>query len=312
MALALRAFGAAGAGETKAVLEMPAREAAFRIERCLARDGFEAPVRFREGGDIAIELESGERRERVLVQPRSPLFSEVEWSAQEKTAVSVERCVREAAVSGWAAGQDDFAPLPPAVEAAGAFAVCLRARSGEREIRFSGLLVGGGRVVSTAHDLLGVEEVAARFLDGREARGRIAARDEARDLSLIVLSEPAEGLCLAEDARDLPAQGSPVFAFGCADGTLRARRGSGRLVPRTSGGVPLWEVNLEAAPGSSGGPAFDAQGNLLGLVKGRFRGTRDRGYLVPAAAVVGFLKERAGAAASGGRGAPKTGKRRAR
>jgi S1-C subfamily serine protease len=53
--------------------------------------------------------------------------------------------------------------------------------------------------------------------------------------------------------------------------------------------MPLWEVRMETIPGSSGGPAFDAGGNLAGLVKGRFRGTKDQGYLIPVGTILEFL-----------------------
>jgi S1-C subfamily serine protease len=46
---------------------------------------------------------------------------------------------------------------------------------------------------------------------------------------------------------------------------------------------------METISGSSGGPAFDAGGNLAGLVKGRFRGSKDQGYLIPVGTILEFL-----------------------
>ena len=42
-------------------------------------------------------------------------------------------------------------------------------------------------------------------------------------------------------------------------------------------------------PGSSGSPVFDNQGRLVGMVKGRYRGTTTVGFVTPLETIVAFL-----------------------
>jgi serine protease Do len=55
--------------------------------------------------------------------------------------------------------------------------------------------------------------------------------------------------------------------------------------------LTYWQVNMEIHPGSSGSPVFDVQGNLVGIVKGRYRGTKSIGFLIPLETIIAFVKE---------------------
>jgi len=276
----------ASGGELPAAhtVELPAPETAARLERCLAASGFDVTRRDSPGAEIRIDATRGKEIRELLVSPRSPLASVVEWGPDAGEAQTpgtpgdLRACV-------------DRGGAPTEVLAGEKFVVCLRARREGREIRFSGLLIGAeGTIVSTAHDLDRVESVSVRLRDGRIVPGRIGRRDPSRDLSRIDLAEPVPGFLLEGRVRDRLTPDEPVYSLGCADdGAVRLREGRVGGNPRKSGGMPLWEVTMETIPGSSGGPAFDAGGNLAGLVKGRFRGTRDRGYLIPVGTILEFL-----------------------
>jgi serine protease Do len=47
---------------------------------------------------------------------------------------------------------------------------------------------------------------------------------------------------------------------------------------------------MEIHIGSSGSPVFDVQGNLVGIVKGRYRGTQTIGFLIPLETIIAFVK----------------------
>ena len=276
----------ASGGERPAAhpVELPAPETAARLERCLAASGFDVTRREISGAEIRIDARRGEEVRGLVVSPRSPLGSVVEWgpNAEEAHAPGTPDDLRACIDRGGA---------PPEVLAGEKFVVCLRTRREGREIRFSGLLIGAeGTIVSTAHDLDRIDEVSVRLPDGGIVPGRIGRRDPLRDLSRIDLPGPVPGFPLEGRMRDRLTPDEPVYSLGCADGgAVRLREGRVGGNPRKSGGMPLWEVTMETIPGSSGGPAFDAGGNLAGLVKGRFRGTRDRGYLIPVGTILEFL-----------------------
>lgn len=265
-------------------VELPAPETAARLERCLAASGFDVTQRETAGAEIRIVASRGEDVRGLLVSPRSPLASVVEWgpTAGEARSPGTPDDLRACIERGGA---------PTEVLAGEKFVVCLRTRREGRDIRFSGLLVGAqGTIVSTAHDLDRVEAVSVRLRDGRIVPGRIGRKDPLRDLSRIDLAEPVPGFPLEGRGRDRLTPDETVYSLGCADGgAVRLREGRVGGSPRRSGGMPLWEVRMETIPGSSGGPAFDAGGNLAGLVKGRFRGTKDQGYLIPVGTILEFL-----------------------
>jgi len=265
-------------------VDLPAPETAARLEKCLTASGFEVSRRGSPGAEIRIDARRGEDVRGLRVSPRSPLASVVEWGPEAGDAHApgspddLRACI-------------DRGGAPAEILAGEKFVVCLRARREGREIRFSGLLIGAeGTIVSTAHDLDRVEAVSVRLRDGRIVRGTFGRRDPFRDLSRIDLAEPVPGYRLEGRVRDRLAPDETVYSVGCtAGGAVRLREGSVGEALRVSGGMPLWEVRMETIPGSSGGPAFDAGGNLAGLVKGRFRGTTDRGYLIPVGTILEFL-----------------------
>lgn len=135
----------------------------------------------------------------------------------------------------------------------------------------SGVLVGGGRVVTNAHNVRR-EEVAVTLPDGGQAVGTLAGADVDKDVAVITLGDDDGGGI--EWAEDLSAVGigSPVFALsnpggrglrvthGFVSGTERSFRGPrGR---RIGGSI---EHTAPLLPGSSGGPIVDLEGRLLGL-----------------------------------------------
>jgi S1-C subfamily serine protease len=134
----------------------------------------------------------------------------------------------------------------------------------------SGIVLGGGRVLTNAHNVHG-DQVVITFADGRTAEGRVAGHDIDGDLAVI---EADTG-----DAQALPwatgasaGIGTPVFAlanpggrglrvtFGFVSGVERAFRG-----PRGRRITGSLEHTAPLFPGSSGGPVLDAGGQLLGI-----------------------------------------------
>ena len=164
----------------------------------------------------------------------------------------------------------------------------------------SGVLVGGGRVVTNAHNVRR-EEVAVTLPDGDQAIGTVAGADVDRDVAVITLDDGADaGIEWADDLSEVGI-GSPVFALsnpggrglrvthGFVSGTERSFRGPrGR---RIRGSI---EHTAPLLPGSSGGPIVDLEGRLLGLNTNRL----GEGFYL-AIPADGSLKERVDALARG-------------
>jgi len=67
--------------------------------------------------------------------------------------------------------------------------------------------------------------------------------------------------------------------------------GSVNRPPRRVKDLVMWQVNMTIQPGSSGSPVFAINGNLVAIIKGRYRGTESVGFLIPFETLLSFLEE---------------------
>ncbi len=171
--------------------------------------------------------------------------------------------------------------------------VCIHARSRGRFFQSSGFFVDpDGLILCTAHDLKEHEEVRVTTATGLRFRGDVLKADFARDLALIRINASVDRAVDVTGGRNLLGMGEQVFAIGCPvnlRGTVNT--GTVNAPPRRAGDLPYWQVAMEVRPGSSGSAVFDSAGRLVGMVKGRYRGTDRIGFLIPLETIVGFLKE---------------------
>ncbi len=142
---------------------------------------------------------------------------------------------------------------------------------GHRWGRGSGVIIGEGRVLTNAHNGRG-DEVRGTFADGRSAEGRPSGVDVDADLAVIGVETDGTGpLSWDGDAPEVEV-GTAVFAlanpggmglrvtFGLVSGTERSFRG-----PRGRRITGSLEHTAPLLPGSSGGPAVNGEGRLLGI-----------------------------------------------
>ena len=159
----------------------------------------------------------------------------------------------------------------------------------------SGVLVSDdGLIVTAAHVVQSADQVEVEFIDHQRIVADIVGSSTADDVALLHLTLPVHGIAPAKWANsDAVEVGDPVFVVGAPyglDHTLTAGRISGR---RPRGGEnpgltgPQGDLFLTDAAinrGNSGGPVFDATGNVVGIVSfilsasGGFEGL---GFAVP-------------------------------
>ena len=133
----------------------------------------------------------------------------------------------------------------------------------------SGFIVkSDGVILTNAHVVDGASEVKVKLTDKREFPAKVIGRDKASDVAVLKI-----------DAKDLPTVeiGDParvrvgewVLAIGSPFGfensaTAGIVSGRSRTLP-DEGYVPFLQTDVAVNPGNSGGPLFDAKGEVIGI-----------------------------------------------
>lgn len=169
---------------------------------------------------------------------------------------------------------------------------CIKGNNGREEIQFTGFAIDPkGLILSTAHDLKGVQEVTILLSNGQVKKGTLTKIDHHRDLTLIDIRSKLNASIPLHQSRNSLQNGEKVFAIGCLGDVRRVFHGTIDGPIRWVNNLPLFQTAMEIQPGSSGSPVFDGQGNFVATVKGRHRGVPSTGFLIPLRTILDFLKE---------------------
>ncbi|MEF8982940.1 Do family serine endopeptidase [Thiohalorhabdus sp.] len=148
-------------------------------------------------------------------------------------------------------------------------------RGGGRERKVSSLGSGfivssDGHIVTNAHVVKQASKVVVQLADRRQLEAEVLGKDMATDLA--VLKVDAEGLPTVHWAAGngpqvgewVLAMGSPFgFEHSVTSGIVSAK---GRSIPGQSGSyVPFLQTDVAINPGSSGGPLFNLEGEVVGV-----------------------------------------------
>ena len=276
---------------------VPATEMREQIIAWLHEAGF----RISQGGadpeNFTLECSKGDVRFLVEIRPNSPLASFAQVSDLTGIAdggsfinglkASLETYVRNLYRDEPVALQK----MPDSVLRQAKAVFCLSAFAEGKTVEFSGFAVGrNGLIVTTAHDLEGISEIIVRLENGEKFSGMVVKRDPLRDLTLIKVEKCFSETLSAIKGRRKLNMGEKLYSMACpAHKHGMVRMGIVDEPPAIVRGQPLWQVNMDVAPGDSGGPVFDSNGRLAGVVKGRFRGGWSRGFLIPISTLREFL-----------------------
>jgi serine protease Do len=282
---------------TIGVYPVPATEIKDQIIVWLRGSGFRISQGGEDTGEFTLECSRGRERLLVEIRPNSPLasialVSDLTGIADGGTVVnglkaSLETYVRNLQREGPVALQK----IPDAVLSQEKAVFCLSASLGSGTVEFSGFAVDrNGLIVTTAHDLDGISEIIVCLENGEKYAGKVIRRDPLRDLTLIKVEKSLAGTVPVNRGRRRLNMREKIFSTVCpAHNQEKMRTGIVDEPPAIVNGQPLWQVNMDVAPGDSGGPVFDSEGRLVGVVKGRFRGGWSRGFLIPTNTLRDFL-----------------------
>jgi S1-C subfamily serine protease len=139
----------------------------------------------------------------------------------------------------------------------------------------SGFVISkGGLIMTASHVVQVADEVMVQFLDGTQADAKVVGADKTADVALLKLdSLPAKLFVAKLGDSDKVKVGDQVFVVGAPHGlfhTLTVGYISGRRSPGSLSNklLPLEFLQTDAAinTGNSGGPMFNQNGEVIGIV----------------------------------------------
>lgn len=130
----------------------------------------------------------------------------------------------------------------------------------------SGFYIAGGLLLTNHHVIDGTQRVKIRFFGGRQIDGQVIASNAKRDVALIKTDDAGvAGLPLRLENPELTSQ---VFVIGSPLGEKHEGSVTAGIVSafRNEASGPFIQSDVPVDHGNSGGPMFDSQGNVVGLV----------------------------------------------
>ena len=133
----------------------------------------------------------------------------------------------------------------------------------------SGFIVGAdGIILTNAHVVKGATEVNVKLTDRREFRAKVLGSDPKTDIAVLKINASSLPVVTLGSSEDLRA-GEWVLAIGAPFGfentvTAGVVSAKGRSLPDDSA-VPFIQTDVAVNPGNSGGPLFNARGEVVGI-----------------------------------------------
>ena len=130
------------------------------------------------------------------------------------------------------------------------------------------IIASDGLILTNAHVVREAKEVTVKLSDRREFRAKVLGEDAATDTAVLRIDARNLPTVRLGDAQQLQV-GDPVLAIGSPFGfeqtaTQGIVSAKGRSLPGDSA-VPFIQTDAAVNPGNSGGPLFDAAGNVVGI-----------------------------------------------
>jgi S1-C subfamily serine protease len=139
----------------------------------------------------------------------------------------------------------------------------------------SGVLIDGTQVMTAAHVVQTADLVEVQFVTGEAIYANVIASDPSRDLALLELErEPMDIVPARLGDSDVADVGSQVFVVGAplglthslTVGYLSARRSGEAAGGTLADDVVILQTDAAINQGNSGGPMFNMDGEVIGIV----------------------------------------------
>ncbi len=280
------------------IYSLPQTEAEDVVVRWLESRGFSLRRSGIDNQGVRLYAQKGPRLWQITLWPHSPLATRIKAShtvngTTESSYLQDLWIVLDdhlQAVMGSPPRHDE--PKPDTVFSKTDAVVCIHVGDAGQSLQVTGFVIDKkGLIICTAHGLRDIKKTLTVVLrDGRELPGWVIKMDKRCDLTLVDVKTDLEVSLNLSYGRDLLEEAETIYSVVCSDNAEGAVF-PGIVIgpPRKTDGQVLWQANMQIRPGSSGSPVFDHQGNLVAVVKGRYRGADKMGFLIPFGSLMKFL-----------------------
>jgi serine protease Do len=292
-------IAAASENDRTNVYPLPIAELATIFSDWLTQSGYTVHSSQTNMGRVRLEAVQGRETWQIDLVPHSALATETQtqYTGTEPGPPDmpgqIASHVKAYLKSDSAKGDGVKQSIPATVVDQLRSVVCIKASFEDENTQFSGFLVDAqGLIISTTHSLKNLQKIRVTHYDGRQYTGDLIKIDHEKDLALVKIDLNQKTFVSLTTGRPTLKMGEKVFTIGCPYeliGTIYSGVVNG--LPRKVNRMPYWQVNMEIHPGSSGSPVFDVGGNLVGIVKGRYRGTETIGFLIPVETIIDFITD---------------------
>jgi tetratricopeptide (TPR) repeat protein len=151
----------------------------------------------------------------------------------------------------------------------------------------SGFLVAGNRIVTNEH----VADAGAIFVQVGPARipAKVEKLDRFNDLAILTVDVEITAKPLNLTQKN-PGPGDPVYAIGNPEGLEKTITQGVISSVREIDGRKLLQVSAPLSHGSSGGPLFNASGEVVGVAVGILESGQNLNFAIPASIVAKLIR----------------------
>lgn len=154
-------------------------------------------------------------------------------------------------------------------------------------------LNNNGYFVTSLHMVKGADSVFVEDNEENAYAARVVVTDTRLDIAILKIEKDAEA-----KFADLPYSfkstgadlGEKVFTLGFPGSEIVYSEGSLSSV-NGGGDTALYQVSVPVNPGNSGGPLFDEQGNVIGIIKSKNRAAEATGFAVKSGYLLHLIEE---------------------